>query len=107
MAIISGMFNSIDGDRRYDASWFARYFATFIGNGVFPNPSTGLQVLEGGNMTTTVKAGNGWINGYFIKNDSDYILQHDLADGVLKRIDRIVMRLNHLSRQVEDRKSVV
>ena len=101
MAIQSGFFNSVNGDRRYDAKWFAQYFASFIGNGVFPNPSTGLKVVEGNNMTTIVKAGKGWINGYFIVNDSDYVLQHDIADGALKRIDRVVMRLNHLTRQIE------
>lgn len=101
MAIQSGFFNSVNGDRRYDAKWFAQYFASFIANGVFPNPSTGLQVVEGNNMATVVKAGKGWINGYFIVNDSDYVLQHDNADGVLKRIDRVVMRLNNLTRQIE------
>lgn len=101
MAIISGIFNSINGDRRYDAKWFARYFATFIGNGVFPNPSTGLQVTENTKMTTAVKAGDGWINGYFIVNDGDYVLQHDVADGVLKRIDRVVMRLDFFEREID------
>lgn len=101
MTITSGLFNSINGDRKYDAKWFAQYFATFIGNGVFPNPSTGLQVVEGTNMTTVVKAGKGWIEGYFIVNDADYVLTHDIADGVLKRIDRVVMRLNYLTRQIE------
>lgn len=98
MALYSGLFNSVNGDRRYDASWFARYFATFIGNGVFPNPSTGLQVLENENMTTVVKAGDGWINGYFLVNDSDYILSHANADGVLKRIDRVVLQLDYANR---------
>lgn len=101
MTIQSGFFNSVNGDRRYDAPWFAEYFATFIGNGVFPNPSTGLQVVEGTNMQTIVKPGKGWINGYYVVNDSDYVLQHDIADGVLKRMDRIVLRLNYLTRQIE------
>lgn len=101
MAIQSGFFNSVNGDRRYDAKWFAQFFASFIGNGVFPNPSTGLQVGEHSNMQTKVKAGKGWVNGYFVVNDSDHILQHDIADGVLKRIDRIVARLNYLTRQIE------
>gem|GEM_PF-1680936 len=101
MAITSGLFNSINGDRRYDAKWFAQYFATFIGNGVFPNPSTGLQVIANSNMTTSVKMGKGWINGYFIVNDGDYVLRHDNADGVLKRIDRVVMKLNHVKREIE------
>lgn len=101
MAIYSGLFNSVNGDRKYDAWWFALYFSRFIGNGVYPNPSTGLQVLENENMETVVKSGDGWINGYFIHSNSDHVLQHDLADGVLKRIDRVVMRLNYTSRQIE------
>lgn len=98
--ITSGLFNSINGDRKYDAVWFARYFSTFIGNGVFPNPSTGLQVVENENMTTIVKPGDGWINGYFIVNDGEHILQHDIADGTLTRIDRIVMRLDFGARLI-------
>lgn len=101
MAVRSGFFNSVNGDRRYNAAFFAEYFASFIANGVFPNPAMGLQVIAGDNMQTIVKPGRGWINGYYINNDSDYILQHDIADSVLKRIDRIVMRLNYLTRQIE------
>lgn len=101
MTITSGLFNSVNGDRKYNSEWFARYFALFIGNGVFPNPSSGLQVTEEDNMTTTVRPGDGWINGYFIVNDSDYVLQHEIADGLLKRIDRIVMRLDYFKREIE------
>lgn len=101
MPVKSGFFNSVSGDRKYNAAFFAEYFASFIGNGVFPNPSTNLQVVEGTNMQTVVKPGKGWTNGYYVNNDSDYILQHEVADGVLKRIDRVVMRLNYLTRQIE------
>lgn len=90
--IRSGFFNSVGGDRKYNAARYAEYFNSFVGNGVFPNPSTGLQVLANGDMTVTVKAGRAWINGYIIVNDDDYILTLDVADGVLKRIDRIVAR---------------
>lgn len=101
MAIRSGFFNSVNGDRRYDAKFFAEYFASFIGDGVFPNPSNGLQLVEGQGMQTILKPGKGWIKGYYVINDSDYIIKHDIADGVLKRIDRVVMRLNYLTRQIE------
>ena len=96
--IRSGFFNSINGDRKYDASRFAEYFASFIGNGVFPNPSNNLQVLSNDDMTVTVKAGRAWINGYILINDGDYVLQLDPTDGVLNRIDRVVARYD-----VEDR----
>lgn len=92
---------SVNGDRKYKAWWFARYFSLFIGNGVFPNPSTGLQVMSGDFMTTKVKPGDGWINGYFLVNDGDHVLQHDVADGVLKRIDRVVMRLDFAEREID------
>lgn len=102
MAIISGFFNSVNGDRKYDASFFAEYFASFIGNGIFPNPSTNLQVVESTNMNIVVKPGKGWINGYILKNTDDYILNLDNADGVLNRIDRIVVRYKH-----DDRNNII
>jgi hypothetical protein len=96
----SSFFNSINGDRKYLASDFAVYFAKFIGNGVFPNPSNNLQVMSNGDMTVTVKAGAGWINGYMYLNDSDLILPIDVADGVLNRIDRIVLRMDTAGRAI-------
>ncbi|MCK1989478.1 hypothetical protein MPH48_15385 [Lysinibacillus fusiformis] len=101
MTIYSGIFNSVNGDRKYNAWWFAKYFATFIGNGVFPNPSSNLQVAAYQNMKVVVKPGSGWIDGYFILSDGDHVLSLDVADGVLKRIDRVVMRLNHLTRKID------
>ncbi len=95
--IRSGFFDSMNGDRKYDASKFAEYFASFIGNGVFPDS---LQVISNGNMTVTVKAGKAWINGYILINDADYILNINAADGVLNRIDRIVLRYDVVDREI-------
>lgn len=100
MATRSGFFNSVNGDRRYDAKLFAEYFATFISNGVFPNPSTGLQVYEKSNMTITIKPGKGWINGFYFVNDSDYDVTIANADGVLNRIDRVVLRWDNANRTI-------
>lgn len=100
MALYSGLFNSVNGDRKYDQWWFALYFSTFIGNGVFPNPSNNLQVFDQNGLNTVVKAGKGWINGYFIFSDSDYVLQHAPANAILSRVDRVVLRLNYLNRQI-------
>lgn len=100
MAYRSGMFNSVGGDRKYQALHFAEYFATFIGNGVFPNPSNGLQVYAKENMTVTIKPGKAWINGYYFVNDSDCDLALDISDGVLNRIDRIVLRFDTATRQI-------
>lgn len=97
----SSFFNSIDGDRKYKAEEWAEYFASFIGNGVFPEPSTNLMVEANTDMTVTVKAGKAWINGYFYYNTADLTVQLDNADGVLKRIDRIVVRWSLTNRNIE------
>lgn len=101
MAIKSGFFNSVNGDRRYDADFFAEFFGTLIGNGVFANPSIGLQVVAGEAMSVSVKIGKGWVGGHYITvYGADYNLQLDVADGVLKRIDRIVLRLTYSDREI-------
>lgn len=96
----SSFFNSVAGDRKYDASMFAAYFNSFITNGVFPNPGTNLQVIANNNMTVTVSVGKGWINGYFYLNDAILILPLDVADGVLNRIDRVVLQFNTVGRSI-------
>ncbi len=100
MAIRSFPFNSIAGDRKYNATHWVEYFASLIANGVFPNPSDGLQVISNNDMTVTVKAGRAWINGYFLINDSNYILSVSPADGILDRKDRIVARWDALDREI-------
>jgi hypothetical protein len=102
----SSFFNSVldqngNPDRPYLAEDFARYFSAVIGNGVFPNPSNNLQVISNNNMTITIKQGKAWINGYFYYNTDDLILPIEVADGVLNRIDRIVLRLDFINREIK------
>lgn len=96
----SSFFNSVSGDRTYKAEDWASYFGSFIGNGVFPLPSTGLQVVVNDGMTVTVRAGKAWINGYFYNNASDLSVALATADGQLKRIDRIVIRWDLTNRTI-------
>lgn len=96
----SSFFNSVDGDRLYDASDFAAYFASLLTNGVFPNPSTNLQVRANSDMSVTISQGQAWINGYFYNNDEDLILPVYIANGVLNRIDTVVVRFNKADRVI-------
>lgn len=103
----SSFFNAVidqngTPDRSYLAEDFARYFASFIGNGVFPNPSSQLQVVAvDNNMQIRIRQGKAWINGYFYENTDYYIFKLDPADGVLNRIDRVVLRLDFLERKIK------
>lgn len=93
-------FNSVDGDRKYKAEDFRDYFASFVSNGVFPNPSDGLQVIANSGMSIIVKQGKGWVNGAIYINTDDLILNIDAADGVLNRIDRVVLRMDTVGRAI-------
>lgn len=101
----SSFFNAVlNGeiyDRVYLAEDYARYFASFIGNGVYPTPSTNLQVVQDVSMHVKIKTGKGWINGYFYENTDDLTLNVAIADGVLNRIDRVVLRLDFINREIK------
>lgn len=100
MAEQCGFFNAEQGDsgdydRVYLAQDFAAYFASFVGNGVFAEFANKLQVIATDipSMAVQVTDGQGWINGYWYKNTDVKQLSVDVADGVLNRIDIVVLRL--------------
>lgn len=94
----SSFFNSVGGDRRYNAADMAAYFASLVGNGVFGAPDDCLQILPGEHVQVLVSAGMAWINGYHYINTSRLALTLPTPDGVLNRIDRIVVRWSFTDR---------
>ena len=89
-------------DRVYLAEQFAAYFASFIGNGVFAGKSNKLQVLsmEAPAMQVRIQEGQGWINGYWYENMSELYVPIEVADGILSRVDSIVLRLGMTERNM-------
>ena len=88
-------------DRTYKAEDLAEYFASFIANGVFPNPSTNLQVMSTGNMDISIGTGKAWINGYYYNNTETLTKTLNVADGTLDRIDLVVLRLDLTKRLMQ------
>ena len=101
MAEKSSFFTSLNGDRKYKSSDFAEYFSTFIGNGVFPNPSNNLLVTSNGDMTINLSPGYAWINGYMYHNTDNLTLTVEYADATLKRIDRVVLKCDFVNREIK------
>lgn len=89
-------------DRVYLAAHFAKYFASFIGNGIYGGKSSELLVQQNdtANMSVKVLSGEAFINGYRYENDSNLSLSIDTADGVLNRIDIIVIRWSNSDRAI-------
>ena len=106
----SGFFNSeIIGydaenmpifDRAEEASFFAKYFNQFISNGVFPNPSTNMQVLANTGMQVKVSVGTCFINGYmgWVENAETFTIEES---DIQARIDRVVARLDFDNRKIQ------
>lgn len=96
----SGFFNSTGGDRVYDATDFASYFAKLVSNGIFYATQTNLKVTAGSGMAVHILAGSAWINGYSYENTDTLELTIDTADGINPRIDRIVVRWSAINREI-------
>lgn len=92
MAIRSGFHNSVNGDRTYNAEDMNRPYKDLVSNGVFPNPSTQLQVLASSGMTVSVSAGGGLFGNGWAYNDAPVLLTLEPAEQTLNRIDAIVIK---------------
>ena len=109
MSYTSGFFDAVDQgngnyDRIYDAASFAHYFSLLIKNGVFPDPSTGLQVRAFGDTSdrsVSVQPGSAWINGYYftLKDNPEILtIQPNVS---LYRIDSVILGLNYTDREIK------
>jgi hypothetical protein len=100
MAERSGFFPYVPGDTNseYNSDWLATYIASIIGNGTYDG-ELGVTA-DGSTMSVTLPAGRAWINGYLYRNDGPLTLVVDNADGVLNRIDIIVLRWDINARSI-------
>lgn len=105
MAIKSMFFNAVkEGDvydRTYNADDFSRYLEDIVGNGVFPNPSTSLQVASSSGMDIVVKKGSAWIAGHKLINTAALSLAVDPAETLQNRIDRVVCYIDYVNRVMD------
>lgn len=107
MSLTSGFFDAMEQgegnyDRVYTAAEFAHYFSLLVGNGVFPSPDTGLNVLasDPASMTVKIGDGSGWINGYFVTVSGGHSVTLEAASGAGTRIDSIIMQWNSNDRKI-------
>lgn len=94
MSITSGFFNSVDGDRLYNARDMSMYFKGLISDGVFENVDGKFQVTAGGGMTVNVAAGRAIIDCQWVNNDAAETLTIDAPDVGKTRKDAIALRLD-------------
>lgn len=96
MAFQCGFFNSINGDRKYNAEQMSNPYHRIVSNGVFAKngQSTDLQVQATTGMTVKVKAGEGIFADKWAKLDSDMPFTILTAHVTNPRIDSIIVHID-------------
>lgn len=94
MAVTCGYFNSIDGDRKYNAETMTRYFEGLISDGVYNSVGDKLVVTKGDDLSVNVATGRAMISCRWINNSSVLNLPLETADSVMSRYDAIVLHLD-------------
>lgn len=101
MAITSGFFDSVDGDRLYDADQMSEYFEGLISDGVYENIGERFAVTATYNgLQLRVGSGRALIGAHWVKNDAAVLLTPDPADVQYNRIDAVVLRLDTVAREI-------
>lgn len=95
MSVTSGFFDSLNGDRRYNAAQFSAMFDNLITDGVFVNVGTAFEVKAGTGNGVTVGVGRAWFNSAWVYNDALYSLTAQTSEMLLDRIDAVVIEINH------------
>lgn len=94
MAFTYGFYNSLNGDRKYNAEQISAIFDGLIADGVYDTIGDMFAVRPGSGMQVTVGTGRAWFNHTWNDNDSVLPLFVEAADITLDRYDTVVLEVN-------------
>ena len=95
MALTYGFYNSIEGDRVYDAIQFGRIFDGIIKDGVYATYEKGMMVIASENSSEVIiQPGRAWFNHTWSYNDANIIMAAPNPEVLLERIDTLVLEVN-------------
>lgn len=91
MAVRYGFYNSINGDRKYDALDMSSIFDGIIEDGVFATIGSFLSVSPGTGMQVVVGSGKAWFDHTWTSNDAPLPLDIESPDVTLDRYDAVIL----------------
>ena len=94
MSVSSGFFNSLNGDRKYNAAQMSAIFDGLNIDGVFASIGTAFAVKAAGGLTVNVGIGKAWFDHTWTVNDSILPMTAPEAEVLLDRIDAVVLEVN-------------
>lgn len=101
MAIDYGFFNSVSGDRVYNADDVNDFLEGLISSsGIFANVGGMFEVTANTGLTLNVGTGKAMIQNHWVKSNAIETITLSTAHALLNRIDAIVLRLDNTNRQI-------
>lgn len=94
MSVTYGFYNSLNGDRKYDANQMSAIFDGLIIDGVFASIGTAFVVNANEGLAVNVGIGKAWFNHTWTVNDSILPMTAPESEVLLDRIDAIVLDID-------------
>lgn len=96
MSVTSGFFNSLNGDRKYDAENMASIFDGLIIDGIFASIGNAFAVSIANytNGIISVGTGKAWFNHTWTVNDAALLITLPAGHSLLNRYDAVVLEIN-------------
>ena len=90
----SGFFNSVNGDRLYNADQMSAIFSGLITDGVYASVGNKLAVQPNSGMTIQIATGRGWFGQRWVDNNSEYLHTLEASDVLLNRYCAVCVRVD-------------
>lgn len=100
MALTSGFFNSLNGDRLYNADQLSNMFEGLITDGIYENVGDAMVVTASSGFTVQVGTGRALLKAKWVRNDAPVDVTLASAHALLDRWTAIVLRLDVSARTI-------
>lgn len=98
MGVSFGFYNSLNGDRKYDAEQVSQMFDGLINDGVYQSIGSAFFVSSTGGLTFSIGSGRSWTRHTWTLNDSALVMSLGASEALLNRYDAIVLDVDSATR---------
>ena len=95
-----GFFNSVNGDRIYNAETISNMFKGLISDGIYKSVGDSLVVQPSSGLTLLVGSGRAVVSERWVENDAAITITLNAAHVTLNRYTAIVLRRDLTNRQI-------
>lgn len=94
MALTYGFYNSLNGDRRYNAMQLSELIDGLITDGIFPEVGDEFQVQATSGLEISIGSGKAWFNKTWTLNDTAFLISLPEAEPLTSRVDAVILEVD-------------